>query len=183
MSMTVAFFVLCRNARPHSSGSPWVGMPMAKLAISARQSLHRLGRAHTVLFPTDWAHPCHICTDTGLTPATSAPGLGSCHVCTRTGLSPCKRFVLPAGISLWRRNALRLLPMRTRRVSLIAAWRVNSARRAAKRQGTESLYHPAGRQWGAQDGCKPSCSPISYMRRATVQRVANGVLSALSGKT
>ena len=25
----------------------------------------------------DWAHACHICTRTGLTPATSAPGLGS----------------------------------------------------------------------------------------------------------
>ena len=25
----------------------------------------------------DWAHPCHICTWTGLTPATSAPGVGS----------------------------------------------------------------------------------------------------------
>jgi hypothetical protein len=25
----------------------------------------------------DWAHPCHICTGTGLAPATSAPGLGS----------------------------------------------------------------------------------------------------------
>jgi hypothetical protein len=24
----------------------------------------------------DWAHPCHICAGTGLTPATSAPGLG-----------------------------------------------------------------------------------------------------------
>jgi hypothetical protein len=24
----------------------------------------------------DWAHPCHICTGTGLTPATSAPALG-----------------------------------------------------------------------------------------------------------
>ena len=23
----------------------------------------------------DWAHPCHICTGTGLTPPTSAPGL------------------------------------------------------------------------------------------------------------
>ena len=42
-------------------------------------------------------HPCHICTGTGLTPATSAPGLGSpmprlhrdwaqrCHICTGTG--------------------------------------------------------------------------------------------------
>ena len=25
----------------------------------------------------DWAHPAHICTGTGLTPAPSAPGLGS----------------------------------------------------------------------------------------------------------
>jgi hypothetical protein len=25
----------------------------------------------------DWAHPCHICAWTGLTSATSAPGLGS----------------------------------------------------------------------------------------------------------
>ena len=24
----------------------------------------------------DWTHPCHICTGTGLAPATSAPGLG-----------------------------------------------------------------------------------------------------------
>jgi hypothetical protein len=59
----------------------------------------------------DWAHPCHICAGTGLTPATSAPiktartlatsprGLGSplphlhgdwahpCHICTGTGLT------------------------------------------------------------------------------------------------
>jgi hypothetical protein len=45
-------------------------------------------------------HPCHICAGTGLTPATSAPGLGSslphlrrdwahsCHICTGTGLTP-----------------------------------------------------------------------------------------------
>ena len=47
-----------------------------------------------------WAHPCHICNKTGLTPPTSAPGLGSplphlhrdlahrCHICTGTGLAP-----------------------------------------------------------------------------------------------
>jgi hypothetical protein len=46
-----------------------------------------------------WAHPCHICTGAGLTPATSAPGLGSplphlhrdwahpCHICTGAGLA------------------------------------------------------------------------------------------------
>ena len=44
----------------------------------------------------DWAHPCHICTGAGLTPAASAPGLGSPwphlhrdwahpgHICTGT---------------------------------------------------------------------------------------------------
>ena len=48
----------------------------------------------------DWAHSCHICAETGLTPATSAPGLGSplphlrrdlahpCHICAGTGLTP-----------------------------------------------------------------------------------------------
>ena len=50
----------------------------------------------------DRAHRCHICTGTGLTPATSTStlGLGSplpllpwdrahlCHICTRTGLTP-----------------------------------------------------------------------------------------------
>jgi hypothetical protein len=48
----------------------------------------------------DWAHGCPICTRTGLTPATSAPGLGSPlphlhkdwahpgHICTGTGLTP-----------------------------------------------------------------------------------------------
>ncbi len=47
----------------------------------------------------DWAHPCHICAGTGLTPATSAPGLGPplphlrrdwahpCHICAGTGLA------------------------------------------------------------------------------------------------
>jgi hypothetical protein len=39
----------------------------------------------------DWARPCRICTRTGLTPATSAPRLGSsrpCHICAGTGLTP-----------------------------------------------------------------------------------------------
>jgi hypothetical protein len=36
----------------------------------------------------DWAHPCHICTGTGLTRATSVPGLGAPHICTGTGLTP-----------------------------------------------------------------------------------------------
>jgi hypothetical protein len=44
----------------------------------------------------DWAQPCHVCAGTGLSPATSAPGLGAplprlrrdwahpCHVCAGT---------------------------------------------------------------------------------------------------
>jgi hypothetical protein len=51
------------------------------------------------LMHRDLAHPCHICTGTGLTSATCAPGLGSplphlrrdwrhlCHICSRTGLT------------------------------------------------------------------------------------------------
>jgi hypothetical protein len=50
----------------------------------------------------DWAHAYHICTGTGLTPATSAPGLGSrlphlhrdwahpCHIFIGTGLTACR---------------------------------------------------------------------------------------------
>ncbi len=49
---------------------------------------------------SEWAHPAHICSRTGLTSPTSAPGLGSprphllqdwahaCHICTGTGLAP-----------------------------------------------------------------------------------------------
>ncbi len=62
----------------------------------------------------DWARPCHICTGTGLTPATSAPGLGSplphlhrdwarpCHSCTGTGLTrphPHRDWAHPCHIS------------------------------------------------------------------------------------
>jgi hypothetical protein len=47
----------------------------------------------------DWAHPCRICTGTGLNCATSAPGrlipanlhrdwAHPCHICARTGLAP-----------------------------------------------------------------------------------------------
>jgi E3 ubiquitin-protein ligase UBR3 len=45
----------------------------------------------------DWAHPCHICTGTALTPATSAPGLGSAnpaHICTGTWLQRFDELLL-----------------------------------------------------------------------------------------
>jgi hypothetical protein len=60
----------------------------------------------------------HICTGTGLTPATSAPGLGSplphlhrdwarpCHICTRTGLTPATSAPGPD----WRKQPLPFLP-------------------------------------------------------------------------
>ena len=37
-----------------------------------------------------WAHPCQVCTGTGLSPPKStATGLAAgCHICTRTGLGP-----------------------------------------------------------------------------------------------
>ena len=41
-----------------------------------RATLRNAHRATCKAPCRDWAHPCHICTGTGLTPATSAPGLG-----------------------------------------------------------------------------------------------------------
>jgi hypothetical protein len=59
-----------------------------------------------------WARPCHICTGTGLAPATSAPGLGSplphlhrnrarpCNICTGTGLTRMPNApVVPAAMT------------------------------------------------------------------------------------
>ncbi len=67
-----------------------------KACLSVLIGLHR-GKSHP---HRAWAHPRHICAETGLTPATSAPGLGSppphlrrdwahpCHICTGTGFTP-----------------------------------------------------------------------------------------------
>ena len=46
-----------------------------------------------------FADPCHICTATGLTPATSAPGLGSPPATSALGLGstlPWRRGRMPA---------------------------------------------------------------------------------------
>ena len=45
--------------------------------VLAQLSVHRVHRLHPHQRQDDWAHPCHICGGTGLTPPTSAPGLGS----------------------------------------------------------------------------------------------------------
>ena len=75
-------------------------------AVKARMHAHTLGPSAA---RRDWAHPCHICTGTRLSPATSAPRLGSpvptsaprlgsplphlhrdsafpCHICTGAGI-------------------------------------------------------------------------------------------------
>ena len=57
-------------------------------------SLVRLFVASVGLFSCrrDWAHRCHICTGTGLTPATSAPGLGHGGGClAQAGTAPAGR--------------------------------------------------------------------------------------------
>ena len=92
------------RAKPLPSLAAFVSVPARGAAAAARADLScergteedpgRGGRARTLalhpqwsvngrlgsLLPhlrRDWAHPCHICAGTGLTPATSAPGLGS----------------------------------------------------------------------------------------------------------
>ena len=76
-----------QSAPAHSCGtSHEVGASTRFAAAPATSALH-----------WDWAHPCHICAGTGLTPPTSAPGLVSplphlrrdwahpAHICTGTG--------------------------------------------------------------------------------------------------
>ena len=54
-----------------------------RAAIAERPIAANHFRRYSARAPTlphmhrDWAHPCHICRGTGLTPATYAPGLGS----------------------------------------------------------------------------------------------------------
>jgi hypothetical protein len=55
-----------------SSISKWMTRPTPALSISAAGCGVPLPHLHR-----DWAHPCHVCAGSGLTPATSAPGLGS----------------------------------------------------------------------------------------------------------
>ena len=71
----------------------WIGLAAAKSApgsgLAAATSASGLGSLLPTSAPVlgsplhrhrDWAHPCHICAGTGLTPATSAPGLDSPRV-------------------------------------------------------------------------------------------------------
>ncbi len=117
---------MVQHARPGPCGSRRTARPSRALACACGRhckGAERSARAHLrvhVLYREDqlarikhnlratrplwshiWngAHRCHICTGTGLTAATSAPGLGSslphlhrdwahrCHICTGTGLT------------------------------------------------------------------------------------------------
>ena len=73
--------------------------PEARARRSAATSALGLIPDRARMWSGTWAHRCHICTGTGLTAATSAPGLGSprphlrrdwshrCHICIGTGLT------------------------------------------------------------------------------------------------
>jgi hypothetical protein len=59
----------CAQPNPAAISAPGRGSRAGTSAPGRGSPLPHLHR--------DWAHPCHICTGTGLTPATSAPGLGA----------------------------------------------------------------------------------------------------------
>ncbi len=50
------------------------------------ENLETMVRASRPHLHRDWAHPAHICTGTGLTPATSAPGPGLTPATSAPGL-------------------------------------------------------------------------------------------------
>ncbi len=65
---------------PCTTSAPGLGLPLPHLHRGLGSPLPHLHRGLGSPLPhlhRDWAHPCHICTGTGLTPATSAPESGS----------------------------------------------------------------------------------------------------------
>ena len=73
----------CARAR----GKPAQSSPRAFARAPTRPAVHRHHRPH---LHRDWAHPCHICTGTGLTPVHICTGTGArpCHICAGTGPAP-----------------------------------------------------------------------------------------------
>ncbi len=82
----------------------------APLAVPAQHAppvarwLHGRCRRRSVRSPRPhmhrvWAHPCHICTGTGLTRChiCAATGLTRCHICAATGLAAAARAAEPQG--------------------------------------------------------------------------------------
>ena len=68
------------DVHPTPHAGPSLRSPCGVACIDARHPVILTGAPRQTPLPhlhRDWAHPCHICDGTGLTPATSAPGLGS----------------------------------------------------------------------------------------------------------
>ena len=114
----------------------------------------------------DWAS-AHICTGTGLAPATSAPGMGSpSHICTGTRLAP---FIsapglgcAPGGARAGRRPSRTCRANATPQVKL----RIRAARRRTlpgqpARVGTEAPVGTRGTliggRWRVGGGCTAGC--------------------------
>jgi hypothetical protein len=89
------------------------GVPVLQCMRDVQEAARRAGSAA--------GHRCRICTGTGFTPATSAPGRGSplprlhrdgvhpCHICTGTGITPATSAPGP-GSPLPRLHRDRALP-------------------------------------------------------------------------
>jgi hypothetical protein len=101
----------------------------------------------------DWAHPCHICTGTGLTPPTSAPGPG--HRLS-VQVPEIEHSSSPAGCTAARaRTAAH--PRRRQPHHCIAARRIPDA--ASKRTGAESAVVAAPLQRASMIRCpKQRCA-------------------------
>ena len=94
-----------------------------------------------------WTPPCNIRADTGLTPATSAPGLGSplphpcrdwahpCHICARAGLTPATSAPGLGSPSLAKRRSNNLLRV------LLLELRYNVARDLLSDFGGVQRFH------------------------------------------
>ena len=83
----------------HGADVPCAPVPL--IPVAAGKSLNephslRRGWAHPANLRRDWARPAYICTGTGLTPATFAPGLASVFILVEAGNVCFAKFCAPA---------------------------------------------------------------------------------------
>jgi hypothetical protein len=108
---------------PICTGTAYKSLVLVGLAGSSRQPSCG-ARCARCAAPCAHADPFHICTGTGLTPSTSAPGLGPplphlrrdrahpCHIRPRTGLEPAASLLcINSGACGPRRAAVRTYAM------------------------------------------------------------------------
>ena len=131
----------------------------ANARVAEDRTMLRAARAADVV-----RHPCHICTGTGtrLTPATSAPGLGSPRATSAPGLGSPRATSAPGLGSLRRRSSL---PTRTAcrstcssstTSSTFSAFRSSRARRTVTSCGTS--FRPVPVQ--IPPVCTPTVHPL-----------------------